>query len=61
MCLICIDLDRQKLSSKEARKNLGEVYTSMETKHIMEVIKKIWRQEDRECNDFEKYIKTCDI
>jgi hypothetical protein len=61
MCLICIDLDRQKLSSKEARRNLGEVYTTMETKHVYEVIKKIWRQEDKEYKDFEKYIKTCDI
>ena len=60
MCLICIDLDRERLSSKEARRNLGEVYKSMENEHVMQVIRKIWKQEDKELTEFEVYIRECD-
>ena len=60
MCLICIDLDLERLSSKEARRNLGEVYKSMENEHIMQVIRKIWKQEDKELTEFEVYIRECD-
>ena len=57
MCLICIDLDRQKLTSVEARRNLGEVFEKMEEEHIIEVIEKIWVQEDRE---FDEYMEVCE-
>ena len=68
MCLICVELNRERLTSKEARKNLGEMYTSMESDHILEVIRKIWRQEDKEIQaiasvdrDFELYMRECDV
>ena len=57
MCLICIDLERQKLTSVEARRNLGEVFEKMEEEHIIEVIEKIWVQEDREFNE---YMEVCE-
>ena len=57
MCLICIDLERQKLTSNEARRNLGEVFEKMEEEHILEVIEKIWVQEDRE---FDEYMEVCE-
>ena len=69
MCLICIDLDRERLTSKEARKNLGESYTSMDKDHVIEVLRKIWKQEDKETNKeinmcdvgFEAYMRDCDV
>ena len=69
MCLICIDLDRERLTSKEARRNLGETYTSMDKDHVIEVLRKIWEQEDKETNKkinmydvgFEAYMRDCDV
>ena len=69
MCLICIDLDRERLTSKEARRNLGESYTSMDKDHVIEVLRKIWKQEDKETNKeinmydvgFEAYMRDCDV
>lgn len=60
MCLICIDLDRQKLTSVEARRNLGEVFEKMEEEHIIEVIEKIWVQEDKEYKEFNEYMEVCE-
>ena len=48
MCLICAELKKNKLTSFEARRNLGELYTKMEKKHIHEVLKLIWNKEDEE-------------
>ena len=69
MCLICIDLDRERLTSKEARRNLGESYTSIDKDHVIEVLRKIWKQEDKETNKeinmydvgFEAYMRDCDV
>ena len=58
MCLICIDLERQKLTSIEARRNLGEVCEKMEEEHILEVIEKIWVQEEKE---FDEYMEVCEL
>tara|TARA_Y100000310_G_scaffold196504_1_gene196584 strand:- start:3400 stop:3585 length:186 start_codon:yes stop_codon:yes gene_type:complete len=60
MCLICIDLKRQKLTSVEARRNLSEVCEKMEEEHIIEVIEKIWIQEDKEFDEFQEYMKVCE-
>ena len=60
MCLICVDLGREKLTSMEARRNLGEVYTQMKKKHILEVLRKIWVQEEKELRAFDKHIRDCD-
>ena len=48
MCLICADIDNGKINAIEARRNLGEMYVSMEKKHILETLKKIWSLEDSE-------------
>ena len=48
MCLICIDLQKDKLTWKEARQNLGEVHKELEKNHILEVLKLIWEKEDKE-------------
>ena len=69
MCLICIDLNRERLTSKEARRNLGESYASMDKDHVIEVLRKIWKQEDKETNKeinmydvgFEAYMRDCDV
>ncbi len=48
MCLICVELQRDKLTSKEARRNLGESYKTLEEEHRLEVLKLIWKKEDEE-------------
>jgi len=48
MCLICIDLQKDKLTWEEARKNLGETHTELDHDHILEVLKLIWEKEDEE-------------
>ena len=61
MCLICVDLGREKLTSMEARRNLGEVYTRMKKKHVLEVLRRIWAQEEKELKAFDDHIKGCDV
>ena len=39
MCLICVELKKDKLTSSEARRNLGELYTTMEKDHIHEAVR----------------------
>ena len=46
MCIICVDLQKDKLTWREARRNLGEVHTKLEKDHIVESIKRIWEKED---------------
>ena len=48
MCLICVELKQDKLTALEARRNLGELYTTMEKDHVHEVLKLIWSKEDEE-------------
>jgi hypothetical protein len=48
MCIICADINNGKISAIEARRNLGEMYVSMEKEHILETLKKIWELEDLE-------------
>jgi hypothetical protein len=48
MCVICVDLRKDKLSSVEARQNLNEMHTVMSRKHIHEVLQLIWKKEDDE-------------
>tara|TARA_B100000131_G_scaffold296626_2_gene314659 strand:+ start:370 stop:567 length:198 start_codon:yes stop_codon:yes gene_type:complete len=48
MCLICVDIQKDKLTSLEARNNLRETYKTMTKDHIYEVIKMIWKKEDEE-------------
>ena len=48
MCLICIEIQKDKLTSFEARKNLKETHGTMEKDHILKVLKLIWKKESEE-------------
>lgn len=48
MCLICVHLEKDKLTALEARNNLKEAYTSLPKKHIHEILQLIWQKEDEE-------------
>ena len=48
MCLICVELTKNKLTAVEARRNLGEMYTDLSKEHIHEVLRLIWDKEDEE-------------
>ena len=48
MCLICVQLEENKLTSVEARRNLGELIETLEKEHIHEVLQNIWKKEDQE-------------
>jgi len=48
MCLICVELTKNKLTSVEARRNLGEVHSTLEKDHILEILKLVWDKEDEE-------------
>ena len=48
MCLICVELQKNKLTSHEARRNLGELFEDMDKEHVKEVLKLIWNKEDEE-------------
>ena len=51
MCLLCVELTKNKLTSEEARRNLGEMHVDIDKKHILELLKKIWELEDKEKED----------
>ena len=46
MCLICAELKKDKLTHREARRNLGELRHNITKEHILEVLKLIWEKED---------------
>jgi hypothetical protein len=46
MCLICAELKKDKLTHREARRNLGELRHNITKEHILEVLKLIWKKED---------------
>ena len=48
MCLICVDLQKDKLTWKEARRNLNETHNELDKEHILEVLRLIWKKEDEE-------------
>ena len=48
MCIICVDLAKDKLTPLEARNNLGEMRNSIEKDHRLEVLKLIWKKEEEE-------------
>ena len=51
MCLICVELTKDKLTSAEARRNLGEMRTSLTKEHVLELLHLIWQKEDEESNE----------
>ncbi len=48
MCLICVELTKNKLTSLEARRNLGEMSTTIKKDHMQDILKLIWEKEDEE-------------
>ena len=48
MCLICVDLEKDKMTWKEARQILSETYTQIPKEHTLEILKLIWKKEDEE-------------
>ncbi len=50
MCLICTQLKQEKLTTLEARSNLGEMYETLDREHIYELLKLIWQKEDEQLN-----------
>jgi hypothetical protein len=51
MCLICVELSNNKLTSLEARRNLKEVALELERSHVEDVLRAIWTKEDEEFQD----------
>ena len=47
MCLICIELAKEKLTAKEARRALGEMRVKLDRDHIAEVEAKLAEAEAR--------------
>jgi len=41
MCIICIEMDKNKLTPWEAKRNLGEMVNSLDEEHVREVENKI--------------------
>tara|TARA_Y100001938_G_C8020752_1_gene395187 strand:- start:86 stop:277 length:192 start_codon:yes stop_codon:yes gene_type:complete len=48
MCLICVELTANRLTSLEARNNLSEFRDTLTRQHKEEVLKLIWQKEDEE-------------
>ncbi len=57
MCLICVEMTKNKLTSKEARSNLRETYKTLPKEHVYEVIKMIWKKEDEEAEEAEQLLE----
>lgn len=54
MCIICVEIQKDKLTSLEARRNLSEIGPTIERDHAIEVLKLIWKKEDEERNEIEE-------
>lgn len=48
MCLICVDLAKQKITASEARRALGEMRVKLDSEHIAEVEAKLVEAEEQE-------------
>ncbi len=48
MCIICVQLAQDKLTTKEARRNMGEMRESIEEDHRIDVLKAIWKKEEEQ-------------
>ena len=46
MCLICIELDRSAMTTREARRALGEMRVALDPTHIEEVEAKLAEAEE---------------
>jgi len=41
MCMICIDIERERLTFEEAMRNLREMYHSLDLDHRAEVVRRV--------------------
>jgi len=48
MCIICVDMAKGKLTTKEARRALGEMAVTLDPVHLREVRKKLSEAESEE-------------
>tara|TARA_B100000131_G_C17923293_1_gene535208 strand:+ start:545 stop:742 length:198 start_codon:yes stop_codon:yes gene_type:complete len=48
MCIICVEIQKGKLTSKEARSNMFELRSELDDEHKLEVLKQIWKKEEQE-------------
>ena len=51
MCLICVELSKNKLTPIEARRNLGEMIHVVDKDHRLDVLRAIWKKEDELLKD----------
>ena len=51
MCLICVELSKNKLTPIEARRNLGEMINVVDKDHRLDVLRAIWEKEDELLKD----------
>jgi hypothetical protein len=54
MCLICVELSKNKLTPQEARRNLGEWVNLLDKEHRYEVLRNIWKKEDEAMREEER-------
>lgn len=55
MCIICLDIEKNKLTSKDAQWALMEMANKLDEKHYYEVLEKIEYLEAK--NDFKRLLK----
>ena len=55
MCIICVELEKSLITSKEARRNLAEMAFDLDLEHFLEVEEKI--KEAEEENQFDLLLK----
>ena len=49
MCLICIDLQKDKMTAIEARSNLNEIHETVSREHTMEILQVVTSQNIMSC------------
>jgi hypothetical protein len=59
MCIICVELEMNRLTLLEARRNYGEMVDSIEESHREELEKKLYPDTiyDEECYEYFNFIK----
>ena len=48
MCIICVDIEKNKLTSLEARRNMREIASILPDEHKIELLRRIWDKEEEE-------------
>ncbi len=55
MCLICVELEKDRLTLDEAYRNLGEMKSSLSDEHVAEVKKLLEKKKEEDTFDEEEY------